>query len=221
MRQLSVTPYFYPLSATCIEQYLSLGIARITEGLYFCITIRKDKTMSKRLTFWAAALFTILYFTVVFASAFIGFISPACWIFFPSLAALVAAFPYRWLALRWKHFGLGTVLATMVAVLCLVMGEMDILQAGVVIGFGLLSDLVAFSGKDWLSYPVLAIGNTAWIMKLWTETDWYYNGAINEMGQEYADGLLPFATPCWCCIAIAATIIMAEIGLWAARKTIK
>jgi len=177
--------------------------------------------MHKKLTFWGATLFSLLYFLAVFAAAFIGFIAPAGWVFFPALAALIAAFPYRWLSLRWKKFGLGTVLAGVVAVLCLIMGEMDIIHAAILVGCGLLSDIVAFSGKDWLSYPILVLGNIAWIMKLWTDTNGYYTGAIEEMGQNYADALMPMATSGWFCAVVVAVIAMAEVGLWIAKKCIK
>jgi len=177
--------------------------------------------MDKKLTFWGVALFAILYFVAVFAAAFLGFAGPAGWVLFPALAALLAVFSYRWLALRWKRFGLGAVLAGIVAVLCFAMGEMTLPYALVVLGAGLLSDVVAYTGKDWLSYPVLALGNIAWILPLWTKTEWYYSGAVEEMGKEYADALIPMATTGWLCIALVAIVVMAEVGLWISKKCIK
>jgi len=33
-----------------------------------------------------------------------------------------------------------------------------------------------------LAYPILSIGVIAWILPLWTRTEWYYQGAAEELG---------------------------------------
>jgi len=176
----------------------------------------------KKLNLWGAIAFVVLYFVAVFGSAFIGFIAPFCWVLFPALAAFLAAFAYRWLSLRWKKFGLGTVLAAVVGIACFAMGEMQIGQALTVIAFGLLSDVTRlFTKKDGLAYPLLAIGNLAWIVPLWTKPERYHTGAIEEMGQEYADALMTYSTTMWFCIAVVAIILMAILGYQLAKRWIK
>ena len=53
--------------------------------------------MDKKLTFWGAAGFVVLYFVAVFAAEFIGFIHPVCWVLAPALGALLGALPRPWL----------------------------------------------------------------------------------------------------------------------------
>lgn len=176
----------------------------------------------KKLNFWGALAFVVIYFVAVFVSAFIGFAAPVCWVLFPALAAFLAAFPYCWLSRRWNKFGLPTLLAAVVGIVCFAMGEMRIGQALIVIAFGLLSDVTRlFTNKESLSYPLLAIGILAWILPLWTKTEWYHMGAIEEMGQEYADALMAYSTTVWFCIALVAVIVMAVLGYQVAKRWIK
>lgn len=178
--------------------------------------------MDKKTNIWAVAGFILLYFIAVFAAEFIGFAAPLCWVLAPALGAFLAAFPYRWLSLRWKGFGLGTTLAAVFSLLCLAMGEMDWCRVVFMVGFGLLSDVVRLlTKKDCIAYPVLAIGNLAAIVYLWTRTEWYHQGAIEEMGQSYADGLVNFATPLWLCIDIVLIAALAVCGLALAKRWIK
>ena len=178
--------------------------------------------MDKKLTFSGTALFAVLYFVAVFAAEFIGFLHPVCWILAPAFGALLAAIPYRWLAVRWHKFGLGTMLSAVFGLLMLAMGEMDFLCLAISVGFGLLSDLVRIIlKKDCIAYPVLALGNIALIIYLWTRKDWYLHGAADEMGQAYADAMATLQNTLWFCISIAAIVVLAELGLWIAKRWIK
>ena len=178
--------------------------------------------MDKKLTFWGATGFVVLYFVAVLASEFIGFIHPVCWLLAPALGALLGALPYRWLALRWDKFGLGTVLAAVFALLMLVLGEFRMSQVALVIGCGLLSDVVRLLTKrDWLAYPVLAIGDIAAIIFMWTRKAWYLEGAAKEVGQSYADAMAPLQTTLWLVVALLAIVAAAECGLWIAKKLIQ
>lgn len=178
--------------------------------------------MDKKLTFKGSALFAVLYFVAVFAAEFIGFVHPMCWLLAPALGALLAAFPYRWMALRWHKFGLGTVLTAVFGLLMLAMGEMDFLCLAICVGFGLLSDLVRIIlKKDCVAYPVLALGNIAIIIYMWTRKAWYLQGAADEVGQAYADAMAPLQSTLWLVIALVGIIVLAELGLRIAKKIIK
>lgn len=177
--------------------------------------------MEKKLTVWSAVGFALLYFVCIFGAAFLGFIAPTGWVLAPVVGAFLGAFPYRWLALRWHRFGLGTLLAAVVGVLCLAMGEMDVTRCLLVLCFGVLSDVVRLFAKDVVAYPVLAVGNLALIIYLWTKTEWYHAGAVEEMGQRYADGLMAFATPQWLCLDVVLIAVMAVVGFVLAKRWIK
>lgn len=45
------------------------------------------------------------------------------------------------------------------------------------------------SNNNMLAYPVLPLGILVWLMKLWTASEWYYQGAAEEIGADYAEGL--------------------------------
>ena len=178
--------------------------------------------MDKKLTFWGAAGFVVLYFVAVFAAEFIGFIHPVCWVLAPAVAALLGALPYRWLSLRWRSFGLGTVLAAVFGLLMLAMGEVDAVRLAVIVGCGLLSDVVRLCVKrDCVTYPILALGNIAMVLYLWTRKAWYLQGAADEMGQAYADGLAPLQSTLWLVIALAAIVLFSEVGICIAKRLVK
>lgn len=178
--------------------------------------------MDKKLTLWSAAGFVVLYFVAVFAAEFIGFVHPVCWLLAPALGALLAALPYRWLSLRWKKFGLGTALSVFFSLLMLAMGEFDIVRLAICVGFGLASDMVRLAVKrDCITYPVLALGNIANIIFMWTRKAWYLEGAAEECGQAYADAMAPLQSTLWLVIAVVSIIVLAEVGLWIAKRIIK
>lgn len=190
--------------------------------MYFCIVIQNTIIMDKKLTFWGAAGFAVLYFVAVFAAEFIGFVHPVCWLLAPALGALLAALPYRWLSLRWHKFGLGTMLSAVFGLLMLAVGELDLTRMAICVGFGLLSDVVRLGAKrDCITYPLLALGNMATIIYMWTRKAWYLQGAADEVGQAYADAMAPLQSTLWFVIAIVAIVVAAECGLWIVKRIIK
>ncbi len=138
----------------------------------------------------------VLYAVTSFACAFLGFLSPWCWIVvFPVLAAVLGAPSYLWAARRWQRFGVGTLFALVLAVVLLVIGEIDFVQTLLMVVVGLISDVVRqsigtiYKRSILLAYPVLPLGILVWLMKLWTASEWYYQGAAEEIGTDYAEGL--------------------------------
>lgn len=151
----------------------------------FAAGIKKCSNMDKRLTFWGATCFVVLYFVAVFAAEFIGFAHPVCWVLALALGALLGALPYRWLSLRWHRFGLGTVLSAVFGLLMMAMGEVDLTRLAVIVGCGVLSDLVRMGvKKDAVTYPLLALGNIAEIIYLWTRKAWYLQGSAILVGKK-------------------------------------
>ncbi len=164
----------------------------------------------------------MLYFVAVFAAEFIGFVHPVCWLLAPALWALLAVLPHRWLSLRWHKFGLGTMLSSVFGLLMLAVGELDLTRMAICVGFGFVSDVVRLGAKrDCITYPLLALGNIATIVYMWTRKAWYLQGAADEVGQSYADAMLPLQSTLWLVITIVAIIVLAEVGLWVAKRIIK
>lgn len=184
--------------------------------------------MARKLNPWAAVGIALLYLVLVFLSCFAGFLSPVCWAYYSVLAALLAVWPYYWLAARWQKFGVGTVLGILVCCFCLATGETkDFLSNAFFVGFGILSDLVRMwvgnSTRKALSfaYPILAVGNIGWVIRLWTSPQWYLEGAVDEMGEAYANGIAALQTPLHLVLVFVLTAAMALFAIWLAGKTMK
>lgn len=153
----------------------------------------------------------ILYAVTSFACAFLGFLSPWCWIVvFPVLAAILGAPSYLWAARRWQQFGVGTLFAVTLAIILFVMSEIDFTQALLMVAVGIVSDAVrqavgnTHKRSILLAYPVLPLCIIVWLMKLWTASEWYYQGAAEEISVDYAEGLKTLSTS-W---ALAMVIIL-------------
>ena len=85
-----------------------------------------------------------------------------------------------------------------------------------------MSDLLRLAkNKDCLTYLILALGNIAMIVYMWTRKAWYLQGAAEEVGQSYADAMVPLQSTLWFVIATVAIIVAAEAGLWISKKLIK
>ena len=170
----------------------------------------------------------ILYAVTSFASAFIGFLSPWCWIvLFPMLAAVLGAPTYLWVALRWQQFGVATVFALVLAAVLLPMGEIDYLQAILMVAAGVISDVVRHvldnnqKTSVFIAYPILPLGILAWLMKLWTNSEWYYNGAAEEIGTEYAEGLKTLSSTSSLIMVIFLVIVTGYITIRIAAAKMK
>ena len=179
----------------------------------------------KSLIWYAALGMGLCYLIAVFASCFIGFLSPFCWAFYPVLAAVLAVGPFFWLASRWQKFGVGTMCAALVCLFCLVSGEASgFLSKAIILACGILADCIRlWLGNDtrkalYAAYPVLAIGNIGWIINLWTSPQWYFDGAVEEMGQAYADGIVSLQNPWVLVLCVVLTAGVAALSIWLAEK---
>ena len=113
--------------------------------------------------------YAAFYVVTIFATAFLGYLSPYAWVFFPAIAALLGAFSYYSVAVRRQKFGVGTLLAFILAGFLLAVGECDLSEALLMLLAGVLADVVRqFIGNTSLkgqsiAYPILSIGVIAWI----------------------------------------------------------
>ena len=184
--------------------------------------------MKKTLTWWSVLGMGLLYMLFVFAACFFGFFGPVCWAFFPVVAALLGSGAYFWLSARWQKFGVGTYTALLVCIFCLVTGEATgFLSKAIIVAGGLLADVVrllvgnASKKSLYFAYPFLAVGNIGWIVNLWTRPEWYIDGAVEEMGQAYADGIAKLQNPGILCLCIVLTVAVAVLGIWLSSKVDK
>ena len=169
-----------------------------------------------------------LYAITSFASAFLGFLSPWCWIVvFPTLAAILGAPSYLWAASRWQRFGVATLFALILSVVLLAMGEIDFTQTILMVAVGVISDVVrrVIGNRQkhgiLLAYPILPLGIIVWLMKLWTDSEWYYQGAAEEIGTDYAEGLKTLSSVWALLLVIALTLVVGYIGVRIATAKMK
>ena len=162
----------------------------------------------------------ILYAVTSFSCAFLGFLSPWCWIVvFPALAAILGAPSYLWAASRWQRFGVATLFALVLAVILLVMGEIDVTQSLLMVAVGIASDVIrqvictTYKRSILLAYPILPLGILVWLMKLWTASEWYYQGAAEEIGVDYAEGLKTLSSIWALLLVVALTLVVGYIGV--------
>ncbi len=157
-----------------------------------------------QLKWWVALLMVVLYVLLVFIGNFIGFAGPAFWVFSPLLCTFLGVGPFFYLAARWQNFGVGTCISVVMLILCAIFGEANgVLPRVLIVAAGVVSDFVRLAVGNGtqkgllFAYPIFALGNISMVVRLWTSPDWYYQGAVEEMGLAYADGLVELQSPAY------------------------
>ena len=174
--------------------------------------------MKNKLNLWTAAGLNVLYVVCVFLSCFAGFIHPVCWAYFTVLVAILAVGPYYLLAARWQKFGVGTILSLLVVLFCLATGE-----ATGFISKAIIRQLIGNDKKSalYVAYPLLSVGNIGWVINLWVKPQWYLEGAAEEMGEAYSQGIAALQTPLHLVLVIVLTAAMGVFGIWICNKGMK
>jgi hypothetical protein len=188
--------------------------------------VKEESRKMKKINYLPLLGFAVLYVVSVFATAFLGYLSPFAWVFFPVIAALLGSFSYYLLAMRWQQFGVSTLLSFLLAAFLLAVGECDAPKASLILLAGIVADMIRLFFEHnvqkamSLAYPVQSIGVIAWILPLWTRTEWYYQGAAEELGIDYAKGLMTFANVGGLLLVVFTTAIAGFVGILFAAKII-
>lgn len=126
------------------------------------------------------------------------------------------------MTIRWPKFGAGTLLGLVFGLFLLITGEGDVVTLGIMTAAGVASDFIRkLTDRLTYAYPVLAIGVISWLLPLWTRTQWYHDGAAEELGNDYADGLMLLANWWGLLLITAITAIMGCLGIHLVVKCIK
>ena len=113
-----------------------------------------------KINYFSILAYTALYVVTVFATAFLGYLSPFAWVFFPVIAALLGSFSYYFLAKIWKLFGVSTLLSFLLAVFLLITGECDAPNASLILLAGVAADMIRLFFEQnaqkamFLAYPI-------------------------------------------------------------------
>ena len=171
----------------------------------------------------------LIYFAILFACEFLGFFSPLLWVYFGVVAALLAATPVMAAVARFNKIGMIAMFPIIYLLIMILLGEASqpVVIAGVVL-VSILAEVVRrlVGYKKQLSlrlgYAIAAVASGMYILPLWTKTEWYYEAAIEEMfSQDYADGLMKFATPLGLIAQIALSFAVGYLGTLIAESLFK
>jgi putative ECF transporter S component (TIGR02185 family) len=162
----------------------------------------------------------IAYIVTVFVCEFLGYVSPALWVFATAVAAIPGAISVVYLMQLRRNFGVLTLVGVLWTLLMIVSGEVWTAIIPVwCVAVAVIADVVrAALGVDSrkalrVSYPIFALMPFGQFISLWLDTDTYAAMAAAEMGTEgYAAGLTAFATPVGLIGVLAAIFVCGVIG---------
>ncbi len=171
----------------------------------------------------------VIYFLIVFACMFLGFLSPFCWIYQPVLAAFLAATPVLIVEKNWRKCGAVLVLPAIFAIIMTAMGELGgVFRVCAIIVILIVAEVVRyFMGYEnkmasRVSYAIVSLIPACSLLLLWQDKEFYYAGAVEEMGSvEYAEGLMKFANPLGFILLIVCTICAGYLGAVVSEKIFK
>jgi hypothetical protein len=160
------------------------------------------------------------YMMTVFLCEFLGYVSPALWVFATAVAAIPGAISVVYLMQLWRHFGVLTLVGVFWALLMFAGGEVWTAIIPVwCVAVAVFADIVraawGMNRKNAMriSYPIFALMPFGQFISLWLHTDTYAAMAAEEMGTEgYAAGLTAFATPVGLAEVLAAILACGVIG---------
>jgi hypothetical protein len=162
----------------------------------------------------------IAYIATVFVCEFLGYISPALWVFATAVAAIPGAVSVVYLMSVWRKFGILTLVGVLWTLLMIAGGEVWTAIIPVwCVAAALIADAVRTAlGADSrkalrVSYPIFALMPFGQFISLWLNTDTYAAMAAEEMGTAgYAAGLTAFATPVGLIGVLAAILACGVFG---------
>jgi energy-coupling factor transport system substrate-specific component len=177
----------------------------------------------------SVGIFTALYFAIVFVFAMAGFLGPLVMFGGFALGVVLNGLVIALLIARTPRFGALGLVGVLSGVLLVLSGQAWYVP---VIGLllGLLADLIVTSGsvarlpaRIPLAYAVLSLAaSVAPMGPLYLATEDYLEITVQQMGQEYADGLAALANPwfllVWTVVAFALGLLGGWLGVRANRK---
>jgi hypothetical protein len=180
---------------------------------------KDTKEMKQRaVNFGVVGVYSIMYVFIAFLVAFLGFLTPFGWVYSSVFTAVLGAFPYYKATSAFRSFGVSAIMMAFFALFLLVSDESDWERAVILVGSGVLSDLVRMLLGNTkaigavISYPIMAIGNIAWPLPMWTNPELYYELTAEELGYEYAKVLKTYMTWDTFSIVVILTIVSAVVS---------
>ncbi len=171
----------------------------------------------------------VIYFIIAFGCMFLGFLSPFLWVYQPVLVAFLTATPVLVVCKNWKNFGGLLILPGLYALIMILLGEYSGMPTiGALIVVLLVAEIIRyFMGYNSINgvrfgYAIVSLVPAFQLLLLWLDKNFYYEGAVEEMGSvAYAEGLMTLATPIGLIALIICTIIAGYLGTIVSEKLFK
>lgn len=174
-------------------------------------------------------LLLVIYFVLMLLPMFLGYLSPVLWFFYPVLSALLAATPFLWGAKDWKKLGGVAIFPFFWYFIMVLMGELSFVERVITpLVIILIAELVRrFIGYEKqiglrVSYAISSLVTVMQHLIILTRTDFYYQGAVEEMGSSaYAETIVGFGTVGYFILLLVLTFVAGYLGAVLSEKLFK
>lgn len=172
-------------------------------------------------------IYAVLYIAIIYGSLCLGYLHPFFWVYASVVSSLFAGIPFLYITSKWHKFGVGTLLAVLMAGACMLAGEGTALNYVTIIVTGIVVDVIRSAiGNDriagvraaYLLFALLPFGRT---MVIWTDRANEIAGQAAEMGEAYGK-TMEAITSWWMLIfMILLTVILAFAAMRVTEKVMK
>lgn len=170
----------------------------------------------------------VIYFALILVSEFPGYVSPLYWVLCPVVAAFLGAGPLTCVMNMGKGIGGAAVLPVLWFILMKLMGEfsMPLMIIGMLCMMILAEVVRGIVGCEKKSSiraatPFLSLIVFASFLPLYFQTDAYYNGALEEMGAEYAAKIASYGSFGMFLLVLVLCVIAGMISERLSEKILK
>lgn len=174
-------------------------------------------------------LLLAIYFLLMFFPMFMGFASATLWFFYPVVAALLAATPLMWWASKQQKLGAVAIFPLVWYLLMLLMGELAfpermVAPVVIIVLAEIMRRVIGYGEQKALrlSYAASSLVTAMQHLIIFTRTDYYYEGAVEEMGSvEYAEKIVGYAKPGYLILLLVFTFGAGYLGALISEKIFK
>lgn len=170
----------------------------------------------------------VIYFVLILVSELPGYASPLYWVLCPVVAAFLGAGPLTCVMNMGKGIGGAAVLPVLWFILMKLMGEfsMPLMIIGMLCMMILAEVVRGIVGCEKKSSiraatPFLSLIVFASFLPLYFQTDAYYNGALEEMGAEYAAKIASYGSFGMFLLVLVLCVIAGMISERLSEKILK
>ena len=174
-------------------------------------------------------IFSAIMFALAMVLMFVTGVTPAIYLFYPAIFALICGPLFMLIAVKVQKFGAFLIPSVVMGILLGLMGAQTLLIT--VIVFGLIAELIASSGKyqDYkriaIAYIVLMMGFYAGdIAPIYVFTDWYIQqatGGVAGTDMTYLNSLIGVAQSWLGALSVISCLITAFLGTVIGKRILK